>query len=531
MIAEPLWRMLSNATGWDGAHPQDPVLKKIFGVGAKTKAGVSVDENSALSDPAFWRGVNLLASSVAKTPAVVYERTADGGKRKATEHPAYVLLRHDANPEQSASVVKRTLMGHVLTYGSGYNRIFRKGNGQPEALVPLLPDRTFSVRIEGGRLMYVTNIGGREIPLLPEDVIHMRGLSFDGLGGYKVVELGKEVLGFAMGAREFTSRFIGQGMNASGFVKMPEGLEDEEADERFVKSFREAQSGLGESHKWILLEEAMEFTQTQIDAEKSQLNESRDRSLVEVALLTGAPPHKVGDRSRTSFKSLEEENRSYASEGVDPWFCIFEDEYRKKLLTEKEKRDDTHVIEFMREALISIDFKTKVDTIISQVNNGLLGEDAGRLALNQPGRYPQGEDVFRRPANIVIDGEEPEEDEGDESQKLAVTAAMNAVVIEAIDRMAKRISSQAKGHGDSRKELSGWLNGVAAEHRRVFQPVLSRALAPLALVRPDTPDGEKVASALLADLFGRITYGEPELDATEWWHGYLDSYGGHNGKA
>jgi len=71
------------------------------------------------------------------------------------------------------------------------------------------------------------------------------------------------------------------------------------------------------------------------------------------------PPHKLGDSSRTAYNSLEQENQSYLDEALDGWFVTWESECFIKLLTEDQKRTDSHVVEFVREALLRADLTSR----------------------------------------------------------------------------------------------------------------------------------------------------------------------------
>src|SRR5262245_52331582 len=172
-------------------------------------SGVRVNERTALGYAAWWRGINLVSRDVGKLPLNVYKR--DGkGKVKDIEHPAYRLLRWKPNPYMTSITFKQILMGHVLMRGNGYGYIFRRGDGSPEAILPLMPDRTYPVR-ENGRLWYVTTItlsSGQGAPLeqrklSPEDVLHIKGLGYDGLEGYDVLTYARDSLGLGLAARKF----------------------------------------------------------------------------------------------------------------------------------------------------------------------------------------------------------------------------------------------------------------------------------------------------------------------------------------
>lgn len=126
-----------------------------------------------------------------------------------------------------------------------------------------------------------------------------------------------------------------------------------------------------------------------------------------------------------------------------------------KLLTEKQLEQDSHVIEFNREAAVSMEFEKKINGIYRQIESGLLTRNEGRRLLNLPSAGEDG-DEFYRPANWSEIGaeppptpppgqppvppeegdmDEPEEDEEDESS--AMTSVLRAMITASVTRGLK----------------------------------------------------------------------------------------------
>ena len=63
---------------------------------------------------AVYSCVRILAEAVAGLPLHLYRYKEDGGKEKAIDHPLYLLLHDEPNPEMSSFVFRETLMTHVV---------------------------------------------------------------------------------------------------------------------------------------------------------------------------------------------------------------------------------------------------------------------------------------------------------------------------------------------------------------------------------------------------------------------------------
>ena len=80
-------------------------------------AGKIVNERSAMQMTAVYACVRILSEAVAGLPLHLYRYNDSGGKEKAIDHPLYLLLHDEPNPEMSSFVFRETLMTHLLLWG------------------------------------------------------------------------------------------------------------------------------------------------------------------------------------------------------------------------------------------------------------------------------------------------------------------------------------------------------------------------------------------------------------------------------
>ena len=92
-----------------------------------TTAGKVVTERSAMQMTAVYSCVRILAEAIAGLPLHLYRYTDEGSKEKALDHPLYLLLHDEPNPEMSSFVFRETLMTHLLLWGNAYAQIIRNG--------------------------------------------------------------------------------------------------------------------------------------------------------------------------------------------------------------------------------------------------------------------------------------------------------------------------------------------------------------------------------------------------------------------
>ena len=299
----------------------DDWLDNPSGSGGRSDSGVRVNRRSALTYPAFWRGINLISRDTAKLPFKVWRRFPDGGKEPATDHPAFRLMNRKPNPEMKAFDFRQTIQAHALSVGNGYGFIDRGGSRQPIAIVPLDPEVTYPVRADGV-LSYVTTVDVKGVSTMvkldPRDVLHIKGLGFDGLVGYDVLSIAKQAIGTGLAAAKHVAIHFKKGTTASVVLTHPQKLTDETA-KRLRTSWERLHAGLNAETRTAILEEGMKAEPLSIDHKKSQVLELRNFEVRQIANILGLPPHKLGDPARTSFASLEQENAAYLHDALDGW--------------------------------------------------------------------------------------------------------------------------------------------------------------------------------------------------------------------
>lgn len=78
---------------------------------------------------AVYSCVRILSEAVASLSLHFYKYDENGSKVKATEHPLYILLHDEPNPEMTSFVFRETLMTHLLLWGNSIENLGIKGFG------------------------------------------------------------------------------------------------------------------------------------------------------------------------------------------------------------------------------------------------------------------------------------------------------------------------------------------------------------------------------------------------------------------
>lgn len=401
MIGHGLFGAIEAALSVDRYHPKDPALARLFGLGNSTNSGVRVDHEKMLAIPAIFRAASIISNGVARAPYYIYKKDSKIGENReyATGHTSWHCVTSKPNDEITQVNFRRTMTVWAMLWGNAIAKIDAENwplGGKVE-LIPLLPDRTYPVRIDRnmvkrynvdenllGKLYYTTTIDDQEVSYPADSCLHIRGLGKNPYWGIDIASALKEAIGGSIAKTEFGHRFYGQGANPSGWVEMPGSL-DEESEERFVDSIRRATEGMQKAHRVAVLEEGAKFHQWTVDPEKAQFLEGLELDYRIIANVIGIKVHKLIDSANSSYNSLESANAEHRDDDLFPWLLQWKSEMHDKLLTGRQKETGTHEIDLDDQYLDGwVPYKERAEAVVLLHNNDMLERDEGRRKLNLP---------------------------------------------------------------------------------------------------------------------------------------------------
>ncbi len=374
----------------------------FFGGSTSSK---TVTERSAMQMTAVYSCIRILAEAVAGLPLNLYRYTEDGGKEKAIDHPLYLLLHDEPNPEMSSFVFRETLMTHLLLWGNAYAQIIRNGKGEVIALYPLMPNKMSVDRDSQGQLYYTYQRGTDEAIrdknqtaiLRPSDVLHIPGLGFDGLVGYSPIAMAKNAIGMAIACEEYGAKFFANGAAPGGVLEHPGTIKD---PQRVRESWQSTFGGSGNANKIAVLEEGMKYAPIGISPEQAQFLETRKFQINEIARIFRVPPHMVGDLEKSSFSNIEQQSLEFVKYTLNPWVVRWEQSLTRALFTQAEKV--RYFVKFNLEGLLRGDYESRMNGYATARQNGWMSANDIR-ELENLDRIPteEGGDLYLINGNML----------------------------------------------------------------------------------------------------------------------------------
>lgn len=369
-------------------------VKELFGF-EETEAGVSITAESSLRCTAVLACVRVLSESVASLPLHVYRRDGES-RHRATEHPLYRVLHQQPNPMQTSYDWRALAMVHLLLWGNSYNEIVRDGEGNVMELWPIRPDH-ITLKAEGGRVNYEVLANGERVTLPSNQVLHLRGLSTDGLVGLSPIQAARQSIGLSLAAERFGAAYFGKGSRVGGILTTPQSATPEQ-----IKAMRQAwdsaHTGPEFVHRIAILSGEMKFEPFKVNNEEAQFLETRQFGVEDICRIFRVPPHMVADLSKANYSNIDALDRAFVQHSLTPWLASQEQAFTTRLL--KPTEQDAYFCEHDLKGVLRGDHESRMRGYFVGIQAGIYSPNQCRQWENLNPR-PDG-DLFLQPTNLAV---------------------------------------------------------------------------------------------------------------------------------
>lgn len=354
----------------------------------QSSTGITVNSYTASCESAVMSCVRVLSESVAQLPLKLYEQKGRT-KTVVNSHPVAELLRMRPNRFQTSFTMRETGQANLCLNGNAYFWKTFDTAGNITEIIPLNPEkvRPFCYTKEGlkyyhsikpeGKIAFEVNFpDANNVVLLRNEVLHIPGLSFNGLYGLNPIEYMAETVGLSLAARTFGAKLFSNGARPQGVLEVPKSLSDK-AYERLKNSWSEKYAGLSNSHKTALLEEGAQYKPIQMSSKDAQYLELRKFGRSEIAGIYRVPAHLINDLEHATFSNVEHLGGQFVYFSLTPWITRWENQLDNDLLTMEERRRGLF-IKFQEQALLRGDNKSRSEFYRSGITNGWMTRNEAR---------------------------------------------------------------------------------------------------------------------------------------------------------
>ena len=373
--------------------------------GSNTTSGAIVTESSAMRVAAAWRCINIISGAIGTLPLDLIRRVDEKVREPAVGYPLRRILTVKPNPWQTPSEFRRMMQANLLLRGNAYARKVMVGRNVV-ALIPLHPDRVQAEQLDSFAMQYkVRGSNGTTTTFAQKEILHLRGMSLDGVTGMSVLSNMRESLGLALQTEKAGARLFKNGMLTGGVIEHP-GKLSPEAAKNLHESLDARNAGADNAGKWILAEEGMTFRPVALSAEDAQWLGTRDYQRYDIAMFFGVPPHMIGATEKTTSwgSGIEAQGIGFVTYTLNDWIKTWEESIKRDLLPES----DWEAIDarFNVNGLLRGDVKGRWGGYVQALQWGVYSPNEVRALEDQNPR--DGGDVYYDPPNTAGQiGKEP----------------------------------------------------------------------------------------------------------------------------
>lgn len=344
----------------------------------RTAAGVSISPEASLQCSGILAAVKVVSESVASLPLHLYERTPDG-KRIAEEHPLYDVLAHEPNDWMTAFEFKELMQSWRMLWGVGYAQIKAGRRGAVDQLIPLHPSRMKPERLKNGRLRYAYQEPEKATPTYfrQDEIFAYRGLSPDGVNCYVPTILMRDAIALARATELHSSAFFGNNARAGVVIENDQPLKPETL-QRLREQWNEIHGrGPENAYKTAVLPHGSHIKELTVNNDSNRLVETRRYQLEEVARAFRVPAYMLGDLSKSSYSSVEQQAIDFVTFTLVPDLRRFEAACRRDLVVD----DKRYFAQFDVSALLVGDFNARASFLREMWNLGVFSTNEVRQQL------------------------------------------------------------------------------------------------------------------------------------------------------
>lgn len=330
-------------------------------------AGWNLDsggEESALKVSAVYRGINFSAETISVMPFYIMdERT----RQRIDDHPLLDLLKIRPNEAMTPSDYKRLMETNRLLRGNGYAYIGRSTKtGRAEELLPLAPDLVQPWLDEERHLhyLYTDPIGGKVFHLLPNQLIHYKAFTLDGIHGISPLTYAREVIAKDRAAKSYERALYNNGGRPSGVLYTDSDLggrvEIQDAEGKVVetiskkeqvrRAWEKVHAGGDNAFRTAVLDLGLKYQPIAMNNSDAQFVESNDITIADIARFLGVPLHVLMS-GKQSYESNQQNRVEYVQTTALATVTACEEEDTFKLLSTMDREKCYRIRRNMNAAL------------------------------------------------------------------------------------------------------------------------------------------------------------------------------------
>lgn len=343
--------------------------------------------------------VGYISDILGTLPLELYRGT--GASRVVAEkHPARMAMTLKPNREMTPADLRCTLAANFALWGNAYARLVWDKGGRIAEIWPYASRHVTILRRNNFPVYRInTDEGLKEYGY--DQILHLKGLSFDGMRGIGPLGMGANLIGLAQALEDNAGRFFSNGSRPGMIYTAGAGNGIAPLTEQQRQAIKEQllslQTGVENAYKTLVLEGGGKIDFARVNNDHSQFDQIAIRTSQEICRFFGVPPHKVGILDKATFSNIEQQQIQAVQDKFLPMCAKWEQAYAGALLG----REDlfTHYFKHDLNGMLRGDSTAKNASYVSGLTNGYFTKNEVRAWEELP--PIEGGDVAVHPLNLT----------------------------------------------------------------------------------------------------------------------------------
>ena len=285
---------------------------------------------------------------------IMNERT----KERLPDHRLGRVLWERANEAMTAFDYQRLMLCNELLRGNAYAWIYRDPRtGWPRELIPLPPDYVSIHVDDGGHVWYFFThpTTGQVTMLRPEEILHYKAYSEDGIEGISVLRRASLTLSTARAAQQYENSTWMNGGQPSGILTTDSDLGDSievvqedgttvkvDPKDQLRKSWEAVHRGPGNAFRIAVLDLGLKYQPISMTNADAQFVESNEIRVADICRFFGVPLH-LAYAGKQSYASNEQNGIEFVNYTLLAYETQWGQEDTYKLLLPSERAEQLRI--------------------------------------------------------------------------------------------------------------------------------------------------------------------------------------------
>lgn len=359
-------------------------------------SGATVNTDTILGIPPAFSAIRHISESIASFEWGVFQQQPDGDVIQDYTHDIAIYLSGRVAPNYTYFDFMQALMANALL-GGGYALITRDQQTMRPVRLDLIPRELVGIQYDqNGELYYMISgaIGNTSyhINAYQSDVIHIKGITMDGVNGKHVELIHRETFSGGISAQDYMSATFGNKAFIGGIIEYPNQVsatDRKKMEENLTASYSGAKNAGG----LMVLDAGNKFVKTQMSPVEAGVIDFTKLNALQVSQIFKIPPHKLAQLDRSTFSNIEQQAFEYVHDCLKPWCVKIQQEFSSKLFYEREKKARKRFFQIDYSSAMMGDMEAQSKFFSSMVSGGIMtpNEARKRLKLN---KVKGGDDLF-----------------------------------------------------------------------------------------------------------------------------------------